>query len=74
MSEVECRKVIAAAPEDYAVLGVMWSAHFQDACAAFGMENALMTMMAIFECAKGAFIPQPSPKGWESRIQRVSGL
>jgi uroporphyrinogen decarboxylase len=27
------------------VLGVMWSAHFQDACAAFGMENALMTMI-----------------------------
>jgi uroporphyrinogen decarboxylase len=45
MSEEGCRKAIAAAPEDYAVLGVMWSAHFQDACAAFGMENALMTMM-----------------------------
>ena len=35
----------AEAPPDYAVMGVMWSAHFQDACAAFGMENALMTMM-----------------------------
>lgn len=45
MSEEECRSVIAAAPSDYAILGVMWSAHFQDACAAFGMENALMTMM-----------------------------
>jgi len=45
MNEAECRSVIAAAPEDYALLGVMWSAHFQDACAAFGMENALMTMM-----------------------------
>lgn len=45
MSEKECREVISSAPPDYAVLGVMWSAHFQDACAAFGMENALMTML-----------------------------
>ncbi|MEX1117802.1 MAG: uroporphyrinogen decarboxylase family protein [Terrimicrobiaceae bacterium] len=45
MREEECRKAIAEVPEDYAVLGVMWSAHFQDACAAFGMENALMMMM-----------------------------
>ena len=27
-------------------LGMMWSAHFQDTCAAFGMENALMNMIA----------------------------
>jgi uroporphyrinogen decarboxylase len=33
-------------PEDYARLGVVWSAHFQDACAAFGMETALMNMVA----------------------------
>lgn len=45
MSEEECRSAISSAPSDYAVLGVMWSAHFQDACAAFGMENALMTML-----------------------------
>jgi uroporphyrinogen decarboxylase len=45
MDEAECRNAIASAPDDYAVLGVMWSAHFQDACAAFGMENALMTML-----------------------------
>jgi uroporphyrinogen decarboxylase len=32
-------------PEEYLRLGIMWSAHFQDACAAFGMENALTTMM-----------------------------
>lgn len=42
----ECRAVVAAAPDDYAVLGVVWSAHFQDACAAFGMETALMNMVA----------------------------
>jgi uroporphyrinogen decarboxylase len=26
-------------------MGVMWSAHFQDVCAAFGMEKALMVML-----------------------------
>jgi len=31
--------------EDYARMGIMWSAHFQDACSAFGMEHALMTML-----------------------------
>ncbi|NSW54912.1 MAG: methyltransferase [Armatimonadetes bacterium] len=40
----ECRRAVAATPPERAVLGVIWSAHFQDACAAFGMENALMAM------------------------------
>lgn len=34
-----------AIPEEYMRMGIMWSAHFQDSCAAFGMENALLTMM-----------------------------
>ena len=42
----ECRRRVDAAPEDKAVLGVLWSAHFQDACASFGMETALMNMVA----------------------------
>ncbi len=41
----ECRRVVDAAPAGRAVLGVIWSAHFQDACAAFGMENAFMQMV-----------------------------
>jgi uroporphyrinogen decarboxylase len=42
-----CRKVVDEVPKrDYAVMGVLWSAHFQDACAAFGMEAALMKMVA----------------------------
>jgi len=40
-----CREVVDAAPPDCAVLGVVWSAHFQDACAAFGMETALVKMV-----------------------------
>lgn len=46
INPAECRKVIEQAPEDKAVLGILWSSHFQDTCAAFGMENALMNMIA----------------------------
>jgi uroporphyrinogen decarboxylase len=45
ISTEECAKVVAGAPDDYIRLGVMWSAHFQDACAAFGMQKALMVML-----------------------------
>ena len=41
----EARRLATAAPEDMARMGIMWAAHFQDACSAFGMENALLTMM-----------------------------
>jgi len=41
----ECRAVLEAVPAGWPTLGVVWSAHFQDACAAFGMETALMNMM-----------------------------
>ena len=45
----ECRKRVEMAPEGKVTLGMMWSAHFQDTCAAFGMENALMNMVAAPE-------------------------
>jgi uroporphyrinogen decarboxylase len=41
----ESRRLAMAADPDYIRMGVMWSAHFQDACAAFGMEKALMVML-----------------------------
>ena len=41
-----CRRNAKAAPRGRANLGMVWSCHFQDACAAFGMENALI---ALFE-------------------------
>ncbi len=41
----ECQQVVNNAPSHRAVLGVIWSAHFQDACAAFGMENAFIQMI-----------------------------
>lgn len=45
----ECKKRVEMAPKDKAVLGMLWSAHFQDTCAAFGMETALMNMLACPE-------------------------
>ena len=44
MSAEECRRLMDTVPDEYATLGVVWSSHFQDACAAFGMENALVKM------------------------------
>ncbi len=41
----QCIKALEVLPENRALMGMMWSAHFQDACAAFGMENALMKML-----------------------------
>ena len=45
----ECRELMNSQPDDVAVLALMWSAHFQDSCAAFGMETALMNMLSAPE-------------------------
>jgi len=45
----ECARVLESAPTDKAVLGVVWAAHFQDFCAAFGMEKAMMNMLEVPE-------------------------
>jgi uroporphyrinogen decarboxylase len=45
ISVEECKKVVENAQSEKAVLGVLWSAHFQDTCAAFGMETALVKMI-----------------------------
>jgi uroporphyrinogen decarboxylase len=42
----ECRRLVAEAPEDKAVIGILWSTHFQNTCASFGMETALMNMIS----------------------------
>lgn len=41
----EVRRRCLIAPKGRATLAQVWSAHFQDACAAFGMETALMNMV-----------------------------
>jgi uroporphyrinogen decarboxylase len=42
----ECRRLVEQAPEDKAVLGAFWSTHFQNTCASFGMETALVNMIS----------------------------
>lgn len=39
-----CELLTARTPKGLPVMGVLWSAHFQDACAAFGMQDALIKM------------------------------
>lgn len=41
----KCRRAVGAVPAGYPIMGVLWSAHFQDACSAFGMETALVKML-----------------------------
>lgn len=45
----ECRRRVDEAPADKVALGMMWACHFQDFCASFGMETALMNMAAAPE-------------------------
>ncbi|MDR1222882.1 MAG: hypothetical protein LBL07_08405 [Tannerella sp.] len=56
-----CRKAVDDVPDDYAVMGVVWSAHFQDACAAFGMETALIKML-------------DEPEMFRAVINRIAGF
>ena len=41
-----CRQLVDEAPEGKTVMGILWACHFQDTCAAFGMQTALMNMVA----------------------------
>ncbi len=45
MDPEECRKVVEEIPKNYATMGVLWSAHFQDIYSAFGMEKAFVKML-----------------------------
>ncbi|MEG1011434.1 MAG: uroporphyrinogen decarboxylase family protein [Ruthenibacterium sp.] len=47
-----CEALFAKVPAGYPVLGIFWAAHFQDACAAFGMETALCNMITNPEMYK----------------------
>ncbi len=40
-----CKEIVESAPADKAILGILWSSHFQDTCAAFGMETAMINML-----------------------------
>ncbi|MBQ3669125.1 MAG: methyltransferase [Clostridia bacterium] len=45
MDPAEIERRFAALPKDRASVGMVWSAHFQDTCAAFGMNNCFMNMI-----------------------------
>ncbi len=40
------RRLIDEVPKDKTVLGMLWACHYQDTCAASGMQNTLMNMVA----------------------------
>lgn len=42
----ECLRRVKQAPKDKTVIGILWSSHYQDTCAAFGMETAMMNMVS----------------------------
>ncbi|MEN8248175.1 MAG: uroporphyrinogen decarboxylase family protein [Bacteroidota bacterium] len=49
----ESRRRVASAPVDRIKMGILWSAHFQDACAAFGMEQAMLVMLGNPDMFRG---------------------
>ena len=53
ISKDECISLVNDVPAGYPILGMVWSAHFQDACAAFGMEDALIKMKMCPELFSG---------------------
>ena len=48
----ESARLARSISDDYVRMGILWSAHFQDACSAFGMEHALMVMLTNPEMFK----------------------
>jgi uroporphyrinogen decarboxylase len=48
----ESRRRVKSISDTYVRMGILWSAHFQDACSAFGMEHAMMVMLTNPEMFK----------------------
>jgi uroporphyrinogen decarboxylase len=46
LDRTESAERAASAPADRIKMGILWSAHFQDACSAFGMAQALVVMLS----------------------------
>ena len=43
-----CKQLVDEAPDDKVVMGMLWACHFQDTCAAFGMQTCLMNIPYSF--------------------------
>jgi uroporphyrinogen decarboxylase len=61
LNREEARRRARAIDDRCARMGVLWSAHFQDACSAFGMEHALVTMLG-------------NPEMFRAVIDRITGF
>ncbi|MBD3254618.1 MAG: methyltransferase [Candidatus Lokiarchaeota archaeon] len=48
----ECQKLVEEVPDQYPIMGVLWSAHFQDIYSAFGMSTAFVKMLRFPEIFK----------------------
>lgn len=46
LDRTESTRRAVLAPADRIKMGILWSAHFQDACSAFGMAQALVVMLS----------------------------
>jgi len=44
MDPEECWRIIEDTPKGFPIMGILWSAHFQDLYSAFGMTNAFVKM------------------------------
>ena len=53
IDERECKNVVENVMDDRAILGVIWSAFFQDTWAAFGMQNACIQMKLAPDMFRG---------------------
>lgn len=61
MDKEEALRRVKAVDDHDVRMGILWSAHFQDACSAFGMEQALMTMLM-------------NPEMFQAVIDRITGF
>jgi len=61
LDKEEALRRVKAVDDHDVRMGILWSAHFQDACSAFGMEQALMTMLM-------------NPEMFQAVIDRITGF
>ena len=45
LNREESKRLVKSIDNNYVKMGILWSAHFQDALSAFGMEHALIVML-----------------------------
>ncbi|MFX0099705.1 MAG: uroporphyrinogen decarboxylase family protein [Candidatus Hodarchaeota archaeon] len=61
IKSADCKATVDAVKGDYAIMGALWSCHFQDVCAAFGMARAFVVMLK-------------HPEMFKAVIDRITGF